>query len=120
MSMRASVRRFLGCLLIAVLVACTGRLKEPFVNVTLDGIPAGAVKVTLKATFNDTTQTPMFSNNDMLDQITVSLPPDVRGDLQLDFTVANDAGCMIATGSTMVTVTANELYSVTVALTSLS
>ena len=63
----------------------------PFVEVLLENLPAAVKQVQVDATFGSKTRTEVFSDNDMLQRITISLPPDGRGPLDMQVTV-RDAG----------------------------
>lgn len=88
----------------------------PFVEVLLEPPPAAGTQVQVNATFNGKSRSETFLDNDMLSRITISLPPEGRGNLEMLVTVRDANRCIVATARTELMVTANEVRTLTVNL----
>jgi photosystem II stability/assembly factor-like uncharacterized protein len=121
MHRRAALR--LGSLLLFVflLTGCGSPpqplpMTYPFIEVVLEGLPAGVTQVQVDATFNGKSRSETFADNDMLNRVTISLPPDGRGNLEMLVTVRDGNRCLLAMGKSEVMVSANEVRTITVTL----
>lgn len=88
----------------------------PFVEVLLEPPPAAGTQVQVNATFNGKSRSETFVDNDMLNRITISLPPEGRGSLEMQVTVRDASRCIVSTARTELVVSANEVRTLTVNL----
>lgn len=110
LSAQFAVRFLLLCLLCLGSVTCGQKtLTAPFVDVTVTNVPADATQLQVNATFAGKTKTELSSNT-TLDHFTISLPANSRDKLDMQATVRNAQGCIVAVGQLSVDVTENQLY----------
>lgn len=100
---------------LVMLCGCAGQ-SEPFVDLMLSGLPGSATMVETTVTLGSDTRMGNFSGNDMLNHITVSLPPDARGTLAVSVVAKDGGGCVVATGTASVELVENANYDAQVPL----
>lgn len=122
-SLCAPIRRGVGLALALCLVviagSCSPGQNAPFVQLTLNNLPASAVRLDVDVQLDAVlkTPTPKFTGDaGSLSLVTISFPADARGALTLAVRAFDATPCVVATGAAKIELTANQTYAVAISV----